>query len=88
MDAFIYEYRRLPRFEERDHFPLLNSMQKECMRMRPISPLGLSHRVVKDSKFLNVHNWMKVHVSTCSGMPRLLDPQGNNTVCQYLCHES
>ncbi|KAI7881898.1 cytochrome P450 [Lichtheimia hyalospora FSU 10163] len=49
MDAFIHEYRRLPRFEERDHFPLLNSTQKECMRMRPISPLGLSRRVVKDT---------------------------------------
>lgn len=54
MDKFIQEHKRLPKFEERDHFPLLNSLQKECMRMRPISPLGLPRRVVKDSKSLNV----------------------------------
>lgn len=61
MDAFTEKYKRLPKFEERDHFPLLNSTQKECMRMRCVSPLGLARFVVKDSKLIKYNRMVKTH---------------------------
>ncbi|KAI9321051.1 cytochrome P450 [Dichotomocladium elegans] len=49
IDTFIQTHDgRLPTFAEMDELPLLVSAQKECMRMRPISPLGLPRQAMDD----------------------------------------
>ncbi|KAI9477132.1 cytochrome P450 [Zychaea mexicana] len=45
---FISEYQRLPDFSERNAFPYLVAVQKECMRFRPTTPFGESHEVEQD----------------------------------------
>ena len=45
---FISEYQRLPDFSERDVFPYLIAVQKECLRFRPTTPFGESHEVEED----------------------------------------
>ena len=49
-DLFIKTYNRLPVFSERESFPYLLSVQKECMRYRPTSPFGLLHEATEDCK--------------------------------------
>ncbi|KAI9496351.1 cytochrome P450 [Zychaea mexicana] len=43
LDQFIRTYGRLPTFEDRDCVPYCISVQKECMRYRSITHLGLPH---------------------------------------------
>ncbi|KAI9262142.1 cytochrome P450, partial [Phascolomyces articulosus] len=45
---FISEYQRLPDFSERNAFPYLVAVQKECLRFRPTTPFGESHEVEED----------------------------------------
>ncbi|KAI8150055.1 cytochrome P450 [Fennellomyces sp. T-0311] len=49
IDAFINTYNRLPLFEERDHFPFLLSVQKECIRYRPTNHFGIPHVTTEDA---------------------------------------
>ncbi|KAI9492561.1 cytochrome P450 [Zychaea mexicana] len=51
IDKFIAEHGRLPEYEERDNFPLLISLQKECMRYRTAVPLGIPHEVTEDFEY-------------------------------------
>ncbi|KAI8143436.1 cytochrome P450 [Fennellomyces sp. T-0311] len=48
VDSFICEHGRLPLFSEREAFPLLNSVQKECMRYRGTNDVTLPHLIEKD----------------------------------------
>ncbi|KAG2219240.1 hypothetical protein INT45_009848, partial [Circinella minor] len=43
VDMFIKTHERLPKFSERDQFPYMISVQKECMRYRPVLHLSLPH---------------------------------------------
>ncbi|KAI7852051.1 cytochrome P450 [Circinella umbellata] len=48
VDQFIVTHKRLPSFTDRDHLPLLVSVQKEFMRYRMTSAFGLLHNTLKD----------------------------------------
>ncbi|KAI8100200.1 cytochrome P450 [Halteromyces radiatus] len=48
LDAFIQTHGRLPTFEERDQFPYIISVQKECIRYRSITSFGLPHMASSD----------------------------------------
>ncbi|KAF5343048.1 hypothetical protein D9758_011153 [Tetrapyrgos nigripes] len=39
---------RLPTFEDRDHLPYIQAIVEEVLRWRPIAPLGLPRRAMKD----------------------------------------
>ncbi|KAF5374224.1 hypothetical protein D9758_004661 [Tetrapyrgos nigripes] len=39
---------RLPTFEDRDHLPYIQAIVKEVLRWRPVAPLGIPRRVMKD----------------------------------------
>ncbi|KAJ8657398.1 hypothetical protein O0I10_006954 [Lichtheimia ornata] len=43
LDHFIETHKRMPMFTDRDQFPYMIAVQKECMRFRPTTPLGLPH---------------------------------------------
>ncbi|KAI9493952.1 cytochrome P450 [Zychaea mexicana] len=51
IDSFITKKGRLPTYDEREAFPLLISVQKECIRFRPISHLGVPHECTKDFEY-------------------------------------
>ncbi|KAI8150053.1 cytochrome P450 [Fennellomyces sp. T-0311] len=51
VDEFIKIHNRFPVFSERESFPYLLSVQKECMRYRPTSPFGLLHEATEDFEF-------------------------------------
>ncbi|KAI9492124.1 cytochrome P450 [Zychaea mexicana] len=51
IDKFIAEHGRLPEYEERENFPLLISVQKECMRYRTTVPSGIPHEVTEDFEY-------------------------------------
>ncbi|KAG2225134.1 hypothetical protein INT45_011817, partial [Circinella minor] len=51
VDAFIIQYKRLPHYSERNHFPYLISVQKECMRYRSAKHLALPHEATKDFEY-------------------------------------
>ncbi|KAI7864509.1 cytochrome P450 [Spinellus fusiger] len=55
IDAFITKHKRLPTFEEREEFPYILSVQRELMRLYPVTPYGLPHFV--DEDFV-VNNYM------------------------------
>ena len=46
--SFASEHQRLPTFADRDALPFLVSVQKECMRFRPITPFGEFHEIEQD----------------------------------------
>ncbi|ORY96170.1 cytochrome P450 [Syncephalastrum racemosum] len=48
VDAFLIKHRRYPTFRERDQFPYLLSVHKECLRLRPTGPFGLTHLAKED----------------------------------------
>ncbi|ORZ02475.1 cytochrome P450 [Syncephalastrum racemosum] len=48
VDAFIKEHGRLPSFAERNSFPYLISVHKECFRYKPTTPFGLLHSTTED----------------------------------------
>lgn len=39
---------RMPTFEDRNEFPYMISVQKECMRYRATTPFGVPHVTTKD----------------------------------------
>ncbi|KAI9264097.1 cytochrome P450 [Phascolomyces articulosus] len=45
---FVSEHGRLPTFDERESVPYSISVQKECMRFRPITYFGLPHEASQD----------------------------------------
>ena len=50
VDDFIRVHNRLPTFIERESFPFLISVQKECMRFRPTTSFGVPHKSTEDCK--------------------------------------
>lgn len=42
---------RLPTCEDRDSLPYIQAIFLECMRWRPIVPLGVSHRLTEDDYY-------------------------------------
>ncbi|ORZ00109.1 cytochrome P450 [Syncephalastrum racemosum] len=51
VDVFITKHGRHPTFAERDQFPYLISVQKECLRCHPPSPFGAPHTATEDLNF-------------------------------------
>ena len=43
IDAFVEKKGLLPRYADRDHFPYMISVQKECMRYRTTTNFGVPH---------------------------------------------
>lgn len=50
LDHFIETHERMPMFTDRDQFPYMIAVQKECMRFRPTTPMGLPHEASENSK--------------------------------------
>ena len=50
LDQFIRTNGRLPSFEERENLPYLISVQKECMRFKPVTFFGIPHEATKECK--------------------------------------
>lgn len=50
IDAFISTHKRYPTFSERENFPYLISVQKECIRYRPTTHFGVLHQATDDCK--------------------------------------
>ncbi|KAI7868411.1 cytochrome P450 [Spinellus fusiger] len=48
IDAFITKHNRLPTFTDREEFPYMISVQREIMRLYPLSPYGNPHIAEKD----------------------------------------
>ncbi|KAI7871282.1 cytochrome P450 [Spinellus fusiger] len=48
IDAFITKYKRLPTFTEREEFPYMISVQREIIRLYPLTPYGLPHMAEED----------------------------------------
>ncbi|KAI7867226.1 cytochrome P450 [Spinellus fusiger] len=48
IDAFITKYKRLPTFAERESFPYTISVQREIMRLYPITIYGVPHMAEQD----------------------------------------
>lgn len=51
IDTFIKDHKRLPSFADRDAFPYMIAVQKECMRYRPVTQLAFIHVVEKRGTF-------------------------------------
>lgn len=51
IDNFVKLNGRIPKFTERDRFPYLTSLIKECMRIRPTTAFGAPHQAEEDSKY-------------------------------------
>ncbi|KAI9320634.1 cytochrome P450 [Dichotomocladium elegans] len=70
VDAFIKEKGRLPNYDDRASLPLVVSVQKECLRLRPTVPLGLPHCAIEDC---NTYSPTAPALpTTCLGSPFLL----------------
>ena len=52
VDSFIRTYGRLPKFSERDQFPVMISVQKECMRYRPVLHMAVGRSLSRNGKLL------------------------------------
>ncbi|KAI7867257.1 cytochrome P450 [Spinellus fusiger] len=48
IDTFITKYKRLPTFTERESFPYMISVQREIMRLYPVTIYGLLHVAEED----------------------------------------
>ncbi|KAI8144958.1 cytochrome P450 [Fennellomyces sp. T-0311] len=48
LDAFIAEHHREPTFDDRPNLSYLAAVQRECMRVRNITHVGMAHAVDKD----------------------------------------
>lgn len=42
---------RMPTFQDRNEFPYMISVQKECMRYRATTPFGVPHVTTKDGMY-------------------------------------
>ncbi|KAG0180633.1 hypothetical protein DFQ29_000293 [Apophysomyces sp. BC1021] len=51
LDQFIETHGRLPTFAERDNFPYMISVQKECLRYRTINHMGIPHAAEADFEY-------------------------------------
>lgn len=61
--SFASEHQRLPTFADRDALPFLVSVQKECMRFRPITPFGEFHETEQDGKSLTRMLWIYLRLT-------------------------
>lgn len=52
VDEFLLANQRFPTFADRDSFPYMISVQKECIRYRPTTHFGLLHQATEDGKSL------------------------------------
>ena len=50
IDAFVNKYGRVPFFWEREEVPYMIAVQRECMRTRPPTEVGVAHAVSQDRK--------------------------------------
>jgi cytochrome P450 len=50
IDAFIRKHGRQPAFSDREELPYFIAFEKECLRFRAPTDLGLPHKVLKDGK--------------------------------------
>lgn len=79
VDDFLKKHRRYPTFRERDRFPYLLSVHKECLRLRPTGPFGLTHLAKEDCKdqslFLSLISLLIESTLLHSCLPRLPDPE-------------
>ena len=50
LDAFIKKHHHEPTFDDRSSLPYLAAVQRECMRVRNITHIGMTHLADKDSK--------------------------------------
>ncbi|KAI7871825.1 cytochrome P450 [Spinellus fusiger] len=48
IDAFVTKHNRLPTFTDREEFPYMISVQREIMRLYPLTPYGSPHIAEKD----------------------------------------
>ena len=48
IDEFITVHKRIPTFDDRECLPYLASVQKECLRYRPVSSMGIAHGISED----------------------------------------
>ncbi|CDH53506.1 cytochrome p450 [Lichtheimia corymbifera JMRC:FSU:9682] len=48
LDHFIDAHKRMPVFTDREEFPYMIAVQKECMRFRPTTTIGLPHEAAED----------------------------------------
>ncbi|KAI9477130.1 cytochrome P450 [Zychaea mexicana] len=48
LDAFVAEHNRAPTFDDRSRLPYLVAVQKECMRFRNITEIGMTHVTDED----------------------------------------
>lgn len=83
VDEFILANKRYPTFADRDSFPYMISVQKECIRYRPTTHFGLLHQATEDGKSLlkalkgvSINDDLSL-LYVRSGCPRLLYPQGH-----------
>ncbi|KAI7864006.1 cytochrome P450 [Spinellus fusiger] len=53
VDTFIEKHKRLPTFAEREEFPYIISVQREIMRLYPITAYGVPHTAEQDFVFNN-----------------------------------
>ena len=42
---------RLPTYDDYEELPYVQAIFLECMRWLPVTPLGLSHRVIQDDHY-------------------------------------
>lgn len=86
--SFASEHQRLPTFADRDALPFLVSVQKECMRFRPITPFGEFHETEQDGKSLtmNIHHELIIHVYVKSRMERTCASEGYHHCYKFVPH--
>ena len=42
---------RLPTFADKSNLPYLNALVKECLRFRPVAPLGFTHKSMEEDEY-------------------------------------
>lgn len=56
IDNFIKKNNRLPDFDDRKDLPYLIAVQKECLRFKPVSSMGVPHVANDDGNNNNTYN--------------------------------
>lgn len=82
---------RMPTFQDRNEFPYMISVQKECMRYRATTPFGVPHVTTKDG-MLCVHALLSRNSSLASDLVTwngYYIPQGSTLLSNmYTMHRS